>query len=631
MIRSLLAVVLGLLLSVNAQMFAQPARHLTVLHLNDSHSNLVPGGPRNSLGEGTVGGIARAATIINRERLGDRPVLTLHAGDVFMGDPMYNLLYDQPLELSVLAALGLDAMTVGNHEFDLTPFYLEQALNNTLGTPPAFPLLSANLDLTGWSSLSQYIQPAVIKQYPGMKVGIFGLTTPATNYLSQPHPVVIIGDPANPTPLMNLIAGQVGNLRDAGCDIVICLSHMGVALDQAIAANIPGIDVIIGGHDHWPLVQPLVVQNPNGQPVSIVQTAGFNRQIGKLHLKLHKGEVRVLNYHLIDLDSSVPEDATIKAMVDGAATLLEGYVPGLFSQPVALCTGTLSEEAFGIDQPGYHDTHVGNLVADAYMAATGADIGVQAGGSTAQKLFAGPVLPVDIFRMIGYGFNTTNGLGYYVMTIDIDGIELWTALESVLADLSNDEMLMQVSSSMSYAYDPTKPVGNRLQYVLINGNPIDPYATYTVACNEIVPLFLGMMGVTVTNPQYTPYTEFEVMTDYIINLGTVGPGALPGRVRAILVPKRAEEIQPVAMSVTSSPNPFTNDAVINVTLSDESELTLIVVDVLGRTVARLGEGRYSAGTVSKHLHAESLQSGVYFVIARTGDGNVLTSRILKMR
>ncbi|MCZ7555862.1 MAG: 5'-nucleotidase C-terminal domain-containing protein [Bacteroidia bacterium] len=631
MIRSLFVSIVALLLSVNVQMFAQQAKHLTVLHLNDSHSNLLPGAPRDMLGQGTMGGIARVATVINRERLGDQPVLTLHAGDVFIGDPMYNLFYDQPLELSLLAALGIDAMAVGNHEFDLTPYYLEQALNNTLGAPPAFPLLSANLDLTNWSSLSQYIQPAVIKQYPGMKVGIFGLTTPAANYLSQPYPVVVIGDPANPTPLMQLIAAQVTDLRDSGCDIVICLSHMGVALDQAIAANIPGIDVIVGGHDHWPLAQPLVVQNPSGKPVSIVQTVGHNRQIGKLHLKLHKGVVTVLNYHLINLDSTVPEDATIKGMVDGAASLLEGYLPGLFSQPVALCTGTLTQEAVGVDQPGYHDTHAGNLITDAYMAATGADIAVQAGGSIAQPLYAGPVLPVDIFRMIGYGFNTTNGLGYFVTTIDVKGSDLWMALESVLADLSSDEMLMQVSSSMSYAYDPTKAVGSRLQYVLINGSMIDPNTTYTVACNEAVPMFLTLMGVPFSNPQPTMYTEFEVMLDYIMTLGTVSPGTLPGRVRAIVVPKRAEDIQPVALSVTTSPNPFTDNAVINVTLSDASELTLLVVDVLGRTVARLAEGRYDAGMVSKQLHAGALQAGVYFVVAQTGDGHVLTSRILKMR
>ncbi len=631
MIRSIIAVLLGLLLSANVQTLAQPARHLTVLHINDSHSNLVPGGPRDMLNQGLVGGIARVATVINRERLNDQPLLTLHAGDVFMGDPMFNLLADQPLELSLLAALGIDAMAVGNHEFDLGPGNLQTALSNTLSTPPAFPLLSANLDLSGFPTLNQYIQPATIKQYPGIKVGIFGLTTPAANYLSQPSPVSIIEDP---TVLMPLIFGQVTYLRGAGCDIVICLSHMGIELDKVIAANIPGIDVIIGGHDHWPLAQPLVIQDPAGHPVSIVQTAGQNKQIGKLHMKLHKGVVSILNYHLINLDSSVPEDPTIKAMVDGAASMLEVYVPGLFSQPVAFCTGTLTEEAFGLTQPGYHDTHVGNLVTDAYRAATGADIAVQAGGSTAQTLYAGPLLPVDIFRMIGYGMSmqaTNYYLGYAVATVDVDGANLWYALEATLADLDNDEMLMQVSSNMSYTYDPTKPVGGRVQTIEIDGAPIDFNATYTIACNEIVPIYLSMLGVSFSNVTYSTLTEFEVMTDYIMTLGTVGPGPLPGRVRAVIVPKRSEEVQPVAMSITTAPNPFSTDVVINVALSDETELTLFVVDVLGRKVATLGEGRFNAGMVTKSLHADALQSGVYFVVARTGDGNVMTSRILKAR
>ncbi len=633
MIRSFLAVVLGLLLSINTGTFAQQAHHLTVLHLNDSHSNLVHGGPRDMLNQGTVGGLARVATIINRERLEDQPVLTLHAGDVCIGDPMHSLLYDQPPEFSLLAALGLDAMAVGNHEFDLTPYYLEQALTNTLGPTPAFPLLSANLDLTAYPSLSQYIQPTTIKQYPGFRVGIFGLTTPVTMVFSQPSPVEVIGY-TDPTALMNLIGAQVADLRGQGCDIVICLSHMGVVLDQVIASTIPGIDVIVGGHDHWPLAQPLVIQDPNGHPVTIVQTAGRNRQIGKLHMKIHKGIVSVLNYQLIDLDSSVPEDPTIKTMVDGIANQIEAYpgLAGLFSQPVAFCTGMLSEEAFGLNLPGNHDTHVGNLVADAYMTATGADIAVQAGGSTAQPLYPGPILPVDIYRMNGYGFNTVNTLGYFVVTLEIDGGAFLAGLEATLADLANDEMLMQVSSSMSYTYDPTAAPGNRVKSVLIDGAPLDPAKTYTIACNEIVPLFLTKLGIPFSNETNTTYTEFEIMTNYIATIGTVSPAALPGRVRAVFVPKHdAFEARPATMAIVATPNPFSSGVVITVSLADETDLALFVIDVLGRRVATLGEGRYMAGPVTKAFQADALLPGIYFVIARTGDGSMFTARILKAR
>jgi 2',3'-cyclic-nucleotide 2'-phosphodiesterase (5'-nucleotidase family) len=135
------AIALGFLLS------ASPARaqsYLTILHLNDTHSNLAPGAPRDGDGNALAGGIARAATIIAAERASDPNALVLHAGDAFIGDPAYNFsmtTLEQP-ELMLLQQLGLDAMAVGNHEFDLGT----DALLGCLATSFAaggFPLLSA--------------------------------------------------------------------------------------------------------------------------------------------------------------------------------------------------------------------------------------------------------------------------------------------------------------------------------------------------------------------------------------------------------------------------------------------------------------------------------------------------------
>jgi 5'-nucleotidase / UDP-sugar diphosphatase len=633
MSRSFIIAVLGFMLSFSTEALPQQAQHLTILHLNDSHSNLVAGGPRQHPALMTVGGIARVATIIKRERLKDRPLLTLHAGDVFIGDPMYNLLYDQPAELSILAMLGLDAMAVGNHEFDLTPYVLEQALQNTLGPQPAFPLLSANLDLSHHTlqGLTQYISPATIKQYSGFRVGIFGLTTPTTNYFSQPSPAVVI---ENPAVLMPLIHAQVMSLRAQGCDIVILLSHMGLELEKLIVQNIPGIDVVVGGHSHIALRQPVIVHDPLNRPVSIVHTEGFNRQIGKLTLKIHKGVVTVQNYRLIDLDHSVPEDAATKAIVDGIATQLETFVPGLFTQPVALCTGTLVEKSQNLMQPGFHDTHVGNLVADAFMNATGADIGIQPGGSTAQPLYAGAILPVDIFRMIGYGFNTVNTLGFHVVTFDVTGAALMMGLEATLSDIeSDDELLLQVSSSLSYSYDPSKPVGQRLRSVLFKGQPIDPTAVYSIATNEIVPMYLNLLGIPFSNRNVLiSTTEFEVVTQHIINLGTLSPAPLPGRVRASIVPKTAvRTATATSASLSAAPIPFVETATITLAAEAPQEVSIIVVDLLGRTVATLHHGMHDGGTMTVTLHGNALPPGIYLALARLGNDGILTTRMVKTR
>lgn len=634
----LLATLAALLLFSTAH--AQSTRFLTVLHLNDSHSNLLPGAPRDNTLRGTVGGIARAAQVISHERKGEQPVLTLHAGDAFIGDPMYNLLYDAPAELSLLSALGLDAMAVGNHEFDLTPDGLALALGNTLGSTPAFPLLSANLDLSATTpavqALQQYIQPAMVKQYQGLTVGVFGLTTPSTNYFSQPAPVVVIEDV---TVLMTIIGTQVASLRDQGCDVVICLSHMGFALDQLIATNIPGIDVIVGGHDHLALPAPVMVSNPGGTSTAIVQTVGRYRQIGRLRLKIHKGAVSVHAYDLIDLDSKVMEDAGVNAVVQGIAAGIEQYIPGLFSQQIAHCAGTLSEEARDLAQAGMHDTQVGNLVADAYAAATGADIGLQPGGSTAQPLYGGPVLPVDVFRMIGYGFNTVNALGYRVVTFDLTGLDLMIGIESTLADISgSDEMLLQVSSSLSYSYNPSQPVGSRLTGVLYNGVPINPSSVYRVATNELVPMFLDMLGIPYSNLSIftgggaTGITEFELLTQYFATMGSIPATPPPGRITASVVPKTqgAAPTRSDALALRAYPNPMREEGSAVLTLRDNASVHVALYDLLGRPVLTLIDAPLQAGEHTLPLRFAGMRPGVYILIAQAA-GMRQSQRVVHVR
>lgn len=163
---------------------------LTILHVNDTHSTLSPLGPRTNDMQGTQGGIARAASVIGEARMSDPNVLVLHAGDVFIGDLFFNKFFGVP-EFQLMKELGFDAMTVGNHEYDLTPSTLDDALRASFNPGDGFPLLSANsvLDDPSVADLKNYISPYTIKQLGNIKVGIFGLTTPEANVLSQPAPV----------------------------------------------------------------------------------------------------------------------------------------------------------------------------------------------------------------------------------------------------------------------------------------------------------------------------------------------------------------------------------------------------------------------------------------------------------
>lgn len=617
------------------------AQEFTILHLNDTHSNLLPSAPRDASGIALHGGFARAATVVGQTRTAHDNVLVLHAGDSFIGDPMFNLLYDQPAELSLLAGLGIDAMTVGNHEFDLGPLALLQALSNTLGATPTFPLLSANLDLSddAVAPLNLYIKPAVIKEFDGLKVGIFGLTTPSTNYFSNPAPVKVLGEV--PDELATIILQQIEALHNEQCEVVILLSHMGLDVDSLLAAAIPGIDIIIGGHDHVALQQPMRVSNPLDKDVLIVQTEGFYGQIGRMRLEYGAQGLQLLEYDLLSLDETVEEETSSVTLLSAIRDGIEQYVPGLYTRQIAHCARTLTEVVTpNALEPSRKDSDIGSLVADAFVAATGADIGLQPGGSTARTLHAGPLYLIDVYRMIGYGMNEENGLGFPVVTFRMSGAALKQGLDTTLANLSaSDELFMQVSSSMYYSYEANSGDPSPLREIRINGNELDSSATYIVASNQLVALFLQMYGIPfdsltiLRDSSGALLTEFQVVAGYVSAMGTVDAIADSVRIRS-LYPTGVHPAAPsrsLGVHLQCSPQPCRDMSRITFQLEREQQLRLSVYDLGGRELRVLAEGRFAEGEHHATWNSAGQVPGVYFLVARNAAGQCTALRMLSVR
>jgi 5'-nucleotidase / UDP-sugar diphosphatase len=490
---------------------------LTILHLNDTHSTLSAVGPRDESLQGMQGGIARAATVVGLSKMTDPNVLFLHAGDYSIGDLFYNAYFGVP-ELQILKSLGLDAMTVGNHEWDLGPSAFLGALQTAFPNPAdGFPLLSANTDLSNSSlaGLKNYIFPYTIKQVGNIKVGIFGMTTPETNLTSNPSPAVISDD------IVNISANMVSTLKAQNCDVIILLSHLGLELDKIVAANVPGINVIVGGHNHYLLNEPVKITNPSGKTTWIVQAKSNYLYIGKLKLEINNGNVNLINYQVIHLDKTVPEDPTVLATVNSLISNIENiYGIPFYTKQAGYAESFFNEVADNLLSRGSHDTPIGNLVTDAFRWKTGTDIAIQAGGFTAMPLYQGPIVPADLFRVNGYGFNTNNTLGFQLATFEIAGSDLLAGLEFGLSNIElDDEYFMQVSG-LEYTYDGNLPPFSRLTSVKIHGVPIDPNADYTVTTNEGILLFLDYLGIPVKNLEIKEgFTEFQALFEYVQNIG----------------------------------------------------------------------------------------------------------------
>ncbi len=624
--KRLLIVVLACSFLASFSLYSQTDT-VTILHVNDTHSNLAPIGPRNASLEGSLGGIGRVVTLIGMERMADPKALLLHAGDLSIGDLFYNR-YFGVAELQILASIGCDAMTLGNHEFDLTPSTLLTALDSGF-VAGGFPVLSANIYLEdpAVQPLKKYIVPYTTKQVGNVKVGIFGLTTPATNLISQPAPAVL------DTNFVQTAAAMVETLMTNGCTVVVCLSHLGLADDRLVAQHVPGIHVIIGGHDHFALEHAQPVQNPSGDTTWIVQANAFYLDLGKVRVTVNGGKVQLLDYTLMPITSTIPEEPNTAAAVSGMIADIESVYGPVYSAKIADVNSYFEEVADSLMYPGKHDTPIGNLVTDAFRAVTGTQIAMEVGGSTAEPLYPGPIVAADAFRVVGYGFNTENGLGYRLVTFELTGGALWAGLEFGLSDIEqDDEFLVQVSG-MKYSYDPEQAAFARVTHMEVAGVPLDPQATFTVTANEFVPMFLNMLGIPYSNAHICgDTTEFSALAGYIQQMGTLIP-KVEGRVFTytavgMISPGQGGLIPRIYELAQNYPNPFNPTTRVRFQVPGDSDVRLSVYDLLGREVTVLVNERKAAGTYEVRFDANGLASGVYLYRLTAGSFSAVKRMVL---
>ncbi len=221
-----------------------------------------------------AGGLARIAGIIKATKQEyPNSVLVISTGDDLMGPLFYNF-HGEP-EFKAMSKAGYDALALGNHEFDLGPDVLAEALQHA-----KFAVLSANLKTTD-PKLKKHIKPYIIKEINGLKIGIFGLITPQLEMVANVGPNVKAEQD-----LIKIAKQMVKTLKEKGCDIIIAATHIGIDEDKNLAKHVEGISVICGGHTHILTKQPVIVEGPNGWKTVIVQAKSRGMYVGKLVLPI---------------------------------------------------------------------------------------------------------------------------------------------------------------------------------------------------------------------------------------------------------------------------------------------------------------------------------------------------------
>ena len=347
---SLLLIFIALFVWIPAQ---GSADQLTILHTNDTHSHLYPFGPMNK-----YGGIARMSYLIKelkrKNRWAGRSVVTLNSGDVFVGTFAFNK-YLGYAELKIMEGL-YDVMALGNHEFDLGVDNLTGIFSGVFSgnTPVELPALCANIkNLDSSHPLHQFVKPYRIQQVGPFKIGFIGVVT-TDEYNYSPEVNSILTDPYE-------AAGEAAFLlRQQGCDVVVCLSHLGIEPDRQGLAWVPGIDIIVGGHSHTALTEAEVV---NGK--IIVQAGEFGKHLGELRVDVKPDGVALVDYKLHPVGRKVRRDlGLLKTLWDLRKGIWQDPRFGpVYTKPLAWSKWNL-EERWEDGNPN-RDTPLGNLVTDA--------------------------------------------------------------------------------------------------------------------------------------------------------------------------------------------------------------------------------------------------------------------------
>jgi 5'-nucleotidase len=463
--------------------------------------------------DATRGGIARLATAIGMARAGadaaNTPVLLLDAGDFMMGTLFELLATIEAPELRLMQALGYDATTLGNHELDWTPAGLAAILEAAHAKGVRLPILSSNISFSssdpGDDALEALVReqsvlrPKLVKTVGGIKVGLFGLLgANAVQVTPQVSPLAFEAIEA-------AAARMVTELRETDqVDVVIALSHSGIdregrGEDAALAAAVPGIDVIVSGHTHDTLAQPARV----GQTL-IVTAGSYTGYLGELAVTVtppssaepagSRVSVSLDGYRLLPIDDSLPGHAATQEGVEQLVSGLDGALRlrGLgYRQVVARTPSDLA-------LPVAAEAPVGNLVSDAYRSVAAS---LRAGAPPALAIEAngqlrGPILRgntgeiwfADLFRVLPVGIGPDRVPGYPLVSFYLNARDIRSGLElGGAAELTGNDVFLQLSG-MKVEYDASLPPFQRvvaLSRVTDSGDqPLDLNDTGT--CYEII-------------------------------------------------------------------------------------------------------------------------------------------------
>jgi 5'-nucleotidase/UDP-sugar diphosphatase len=474
------------LLVISQATNSQEGKRLIILHTNDFHSHLQGFAPESAYtpliddNDPTIGGFSRIAGLISETRAASpSSTLVLDAGDCHMGTLFQALEPETGFQLDIMKKAGYDVVALGNHDFDFGIAKYAEIVRSAVKNGEIPILLSGN-------SLTDPVNPAdddfeallsdslmkrtTIIEKEGLKIGLFSLLgKDADESATYASPITF-------KKIIPAARERVKELKKLGCDVIICLSHSGVIRDKhgnwsgedvRLAKKVKGIDIIISGHMHVLLEEPVIVKG-----IPIVCTGDNGRYVGKAELLINDGKVKLDKYEMIQINDRIRADSLIQSDINEQITRIDQEILKPvelgYAQPIAKSDFILKVEEEG-DLAG---SNLGAMVADAiyyYMNSEGpgADIAIVAQGVIRDPIMPGTETVADLFKTMSLGAGNDQIPGYPLSKLWITGKELKSLAEILIFLSKSTPSNFCYYSHLKIEYDPEGRIFNKVRKITL--------------------------------------------------------------------------------------------------------------------------------------------------------------------
>jgi 2',3'-cyclic-nucleotide 2'-phosphodiesterase (5'-nucleotidase family) len=416
---------------------------LTILQINDVYSMIPVDG---------MGGVARVATIKNGLVAAGRTPLLVIAGD-FLSPSVASSIFKGEQMVAALNSAGLDIATLGNHEFDFGTDVLLQRMAEARWQWVVSNVIDTNTNRPVGGAV-----PYAIRSYGALKVGFIGLCLSGDEVSRERLQHLRLDDP------IETAATLVPFLKRQGADLIVALTHLSFDDDRKLAARFPDIDLIIGGHEHYPIT---AIENR-----TFISKAGSDgRYVARIDVNKRQDGMVERFFELIPVTASIVDDPKTAAVVSAYETRLGTELDVVVgSSRVPLDADSIRMRAA--------ETNLGNMFADAMRAEVGADITIVNSGSIrGDRIYpAGALSRRTLLAM--------HPFGGVVGKVEVTGETVLKALNAGVARMPQTDGRFPQISGMTMTVTPAAPVGRRISNVMIGGRPLELTRTYTVAVTD---------------------------------------------------------------------------------------------------------------------------------------------------